>query len=104
MAGTPRFKIFNPQKQYIAACKHLEDAAALAALNGNGATIRDGHSLVVWKEGFEEFSAAESYDRVAEIAWERIKTDNLKCFTKQYGADTSKWPEFARAYAQANNG
>jgi hypothetical protein len=56
-----------------AACRHVEDAAALAAIGGNG-EIRDGHRVRdnFWREGEEEFSAGESYDRVADIVAERV--------------------------------
>lgn len=68
---TPRLKIYNPQGEYVAACKHAEDAACLVALYGNGATIRYDHSKVVWREGAEQFSASESYDRVADVVTAR---------------------------------
>jgi hypothetical protein len=53
---------------------HPADAAVLAAMKGNGSTIRSGHSSkhIVWREGFEAFAAAESYDRVAAIIYERL--------------------------------
>jgi hypothetical protein len=75
MASTPRWKVYNSQGQYIAATKHVEDAAALAALNGNGSTIRDGHSKsdIRWIEGSESFSASESYDRVCIVVTERAE-------------------------------
>jgi hypothetical protein len=65
MAATPRWKIYNPEGEYVAACKYGEDAACLMAFLGEGATIRDGHSTVVWNEGREACSAGESYDFVA---------------------------------------
>jgi hypothetical protein len=67
MAGTPRFKIYTPDGEYVAACKYAEESACLVAMMGDGATIRDGHSKkdIVWTEGREEQSAAESYDHVA---------------------------------------
>lgn len=68
MAASPAWKVYNSAGEYIAACKHLEDAACLVAFNGDGATIRSGHSRVVWREGAETQSAAESYDHVVEIA------------------------------------
>lgn len=73
MAGSPDFKVYF-QKEYIAACKHVEDAAALVAFRGEGSTIRHGHRVsdVVWTEGSESQPAAESYDHVAEVVYERI--------------------------------
>lgn len=73
MAGSPQLKVFNPNGDYIACCKHYEDAAALVALNGNGSTVRLGHSKkdTLWTEGSERISAAESYDEAAQIMIER---------------------------------
>lgn len=75
MANAPGLKVYNPSGEYVATCKYGEDAACLAAMYGDGATIRDGHNSknCVWKEGAEEFPAGESYDRVAELIQERIK-------------------------------
>lgn len=68
MAATPRYKIYNPENQYVSACKYPEESAMLAACLGAGATIRDGHAVkdIVWAEGKEKQSASESYDFVAE--------------------------------------
>lgn len=67
MAGSPQFKIYNKGGEYVASCKYLEDCASLAALYGDGATVRLGHSTIIWREGEEEIPAGESYDRAAEI-------------------------------------
>lgn len=66
MAATPRLKVYNPQGEYIASCKHGEDAAAIVGNYGHGAKIKDRNGKVLWHEGYEEQSAAESYDYVAE--------------------------------------
>lgn len=73
MAATPRFKIYNAGGEYVAACEYAEESACLVALLGEGAEIRDGHKDVVWREGHEEQSAAQSYDFVAETIWKRIE-------------------------------
>lgn len=39
MAATPRFKIFDADGEYQAATKRPEEAAAVVALLGEGATI-----------------------------------------------------------------
>jgi hypothetical protein len=74
MASAPQWKVFNPCGEYVAACKHVEDAACLVAMYGNGAEIRHGHSAgdSVWTEGIEEFPAGESYDRVVEVVSRRV--------------------------------
>lgn len=99
MAGTPRFKVYNHGNQYVAACKHLEDAACLVALYGAGATIRDGHSKsdIRWEEGKELFPAGESYDRVQQVVNDRIRARNIAHYTKQYG-DLNNWPEYAQKW------
>lgn len=76
MAATPRLKVHNPQGEYIASCKHYEDAACLAGLYGEGATIRHADlarkDAVIWREGKERISAAESYDEAAAIMLDRV--------------------------------
>lgn len=71
MASAPRYKIFNPEGEYVAACKYPEEAAALMTFLGDGAEIRDGHTKVVWTEGSELQPAAESYDFVTMKIEER---------------------------------
>lgn len=72
MAGTPRYKIYQ-DAEYMAACKYLEDAAALVAIMGAGATIRDGHARadILWTEGAEKQGAGESYDYVLDVCTQR---------------------------------
>ena len=74
MASAPQWKVFNPQGEYVAACKHVEDAACLVAMYGDGAEIRHGHSPrdFVWCEGSETLSAGESYDGVADVVAARV--------------------------------
>ena len=73
MGASPNYKVFNPAGEYIAATVHLEDAAAIVALYGKGASIRDGHAMsrTLWVDG-SDGSAADSYDRVVVIALERM--------------------------------
>jgi hypothetical protein len=72
MTESLTLKVYQ-QTEYMAALKHAKDAAAMVALYGPGSTIRIGHHLVVWREGEENFSAAESYDRVASIVKSRLE-------------------------------
>jgi hypothetical protein len=65
MASAPRFKVYDAQGNYQAACKEPEAAGVLVSFYGDGATIRDGHARVVWREGSEDQPASESYDHVA---------------------------------------
>ena len=64
MAGAPRFKVYDNDGNYQGAVKEPEAAATLVSFYGDGATIRDGHKLIVWLEGVDG-RAAESYDEVA---------------------------------------
>lgn len=74
MAGSPILKVYTAEGEYVAACWHAEDAAALVAIYGDGATIRRGHLKrdVVWTEGAEDTRAGESYDLVAATVNGRI--------------------------------
>jgi uncharacterized protein YneR len=78
MAGSPQFKIYTAAKEYVAACKHASDAVMLAAAYGAGAKIKYGHSMVVWTEGSEEASAAESYDAATYTILQRIHAKNVR--------------------------
>ncbi|HET7413417.1 MAG TPA: hypothetical protein VFJ18_12235 [Pararhizobium sp.] len=64
MAATPQWKVYRAG-EYVAACKYAEDAACLVSMSGG--VVKHGHNLIVWREGSEEFSAGESYDRAARI-------------------------------------
>ena len=50
MAKAPRWKVYNADGKYVAACKYAEDAATVVA-SYDGGTIRDGHHKIVWREG-----------------------------------------------------
>lgn len=66
-------KIYTAQGDYVASCVDAGCAAALMSMLGTGATIRNGHARknIVWTEGREARSAADSYDyvtaRIAEL-------------------------------------
>ena len=76
MAGAPRYKVYSAAGIYVAACKFAEDAAAVVA-SYEGGTIRDGHRTVVWHEGQETESAANSYDAVAQAIHSRLGVRNV---------------------------
>ena len=44
MAHTPRFKVFDPDGNYIGCAKGADEAVVLARYKGVGATVRDGHA------------------------------------------------------------
>ena len=72
MAASPMWKVYSAEREYRAACKAVEEAARLVAFLGDGATIRAEHTLILWTEGAEGQSAAESYDHVAEVVHARL--------------------------------
>lgn len=90
MAASPQFKVYNPAGEYVAACKHGEDAAAIVAGYGEGATIRFGHSRVLWREGAESFPAGESYDGVAEAIAERVRDIHRKGYAAAFGRNAKE--------------
>ena len=73
MGLSPVWKVYSPKGKYIAACKYSDDAAAVVAQYGAGATIRWNHAQIMWHEGSEDFLAGESYARVAEVCRKRLK-------------------------------
>ena len=44
MAGSPKYKVFDPQDTYQASCKQLKAAGCVAFHYGPGSTIRISHS------------------------------------------------------------
>ncbi len=52
--------------------QHAVDAAIIVAVWGDGSVIRCGRT-VVWVEGSERFSAADSYDAAADVMAARLK-------------------------------
>lgn len=77
MAGAPNHKIYTADGEYIASCKYLEDAAVLVFVQGKGATVRWSHKkkCTLWHEGFEDQSAAESYDYAADVM--RVRRNDM---------------------------
>jgi hypothetical protein len=73
MAGSPRFKVYTYDGEYVASFKYADDAAVLIAAR-HGGTIRDGHDKrsTLWTEGIESQNAGDSYDHVAQVVHDRI--------------------------------
>jgi hypothetical protein len=84
MAASPEWKVYR-NKEYIGCCKYAEDAAALVALGGG--VIKHGHSMVVWIEGQEDFSAGESYDGAARVMDGRVRKAVIAHMVKVNGAE-----------------
>lgn len=66
------FFICNHVGRFMGATVHAEDAAAMVALLGEGATVRCNVDSILWTEGSERELASESYDGAAEIMLERM--------------------------------
>ena len=73
MAASPRWKVYDPSGEYMAATKEIAGAALLMSLYGEGSTIRLAHRTIVWTEGENaDGFGAESYDHVALVAEARL--------------------------------
>lgn len=85
--SSPVFKVYRQCGEYIGCCKYASDAGWLAAVSGDGATVRYGHSKkdTLWVEGGEVTTASESFDRVAEIILERYD-DLLRRYAEKNAA------------------
>lgn len=71
MAQTPMLKVYV-RGEYVASCKHPEDAAAILSANGDPTgNIRCDHRLIVWREGCDG-QAGDSYDAVAALIERRL--------------------------------
>lgn len=70
-----RYWIYNAAGDVRGRTVYAEDAALMVAALGDGAFIvLDGRlSQVLWREGSETQSAAESYDYADEVMRERAK-------------------------------
>ena len=84
MASAPKWKVYDADGRYQAACKEIEAAAALIGFYGVDATIRFDHakSAIVWTEGRESQLAHESYDFVADLAVRRQSEINARAYEK----------------------
>lgn len=79
------WKVYNPEGDHVAYCKYAEDAAALVAFYGNGASIsHSSASAKLWREGKESQPASESFDHVACIVHDRLRARQLARHAKTY--------------------
>ena len=67
-------KVYDARGNFLASCVEPEAAAAIIAMEANGATIRNGHAAcnALWREGFEAQHAGESFDFVAQTIYQRM--------------------------------
>lgn len=66
MAASPKYKVFNTMREYVASCKYAEDAATVVGSYGEGATIKVG-GRIIWREGHEAFLAGDSVDHATSV-------------------------------------
>jgi predicted secreted protein len=73
--NSPQFKVYRASGEYVASCKYASDAGWMAAISGDGATVRYGHAKkdTLWTEGAEVTTAGKSFDHVAEIILDRYQ-------------------------------
>ena len=79
MAGTPKLKVYSPSNEYVASCKHAEDAILVAGSYGNDAEVRWDHSknLVVWRVSADDDLTGDGESMVdAELVWQRVEAIN----------------------------
>lgn len=78
MSGTPGFKVFDAEGNYVAA---VRDASLAAALIGSalyeGARVKF-NGRIIWREGEEEVRSGESFDRAAEIMHARVEANRRR--------------------------
>jgi len=89
---TGRWKVYDAHRTYQAACKEINAAGALMAHYGPGATIKDDHSIIVWKEGREhdgEQCATHSFDDLIHVVNQRCRARDLKAQQKRAAADAA---------------
>jgi len=63
------WKVYNAENEALASLRYAEDAAALCALWSGSKVKVDG--VIVWHEGKESQSAAESYDHACGVMHQR---------------------------------
>jgi hypothetical protein len=77
---TMRFKIYDASGKMVGTARAGEDAAMFVGV-GNYATVKVS-GRIVWREGKENFLAADSYDNAAEIMNGRIYDNHVSTFAR----------------------
>lgn len=86
MAGSPQFKVYDANGEYIGCVKYAEDAAVLVGIcgRGDGAKVKWQHTKTVWTQG-EDGDAAESYDAAAETINGRLAQYQRDSYVRNTG-------------------
>lgn len=72
MAKSPDYKVYDSDGNYQAAVKFPVLGVVLAGFLGPGATVRYGHSRIVWTEGAEDDKETDSYDEAERLIAKRV--------------------------------
>lgn len=64
------FEVYNERCQLVAKFVHAEDAAVFIG-GQDEYSVRDPGGRMLWWEGHETDSAAESFDGAAAVMWQR---------------------------------
>lgn len=83
MAASPPLKVFDYSGEYVASCKHFEDAALLVGNHGDGACVKWERAWTLWTEGSEDFPACDSIDSAAAVMIERLDAKQRENLAKQ---------------------
>lgn len=87
MAASPKYKVYDPQGEYVAACKQGKDAAALMLLHGPGSRV--GYSkakratLAVFsnEEAFQRAGHHEGFDLLSRSIGAKIDAKDSAAMT-----------------------
>ena len=71
--ANPIWKVYDERGEYIASCKHTEDAALLVLQHGAGAAVRYKHRFAVWTQKMPPLplKSHREVDRVAGLILDR---------------------------------
>lgn len=86
MAGTPKYKIYDNDGQYVASTKSADDAAILVVIGySDKGTVRLGHGQILYTAGTDGHTT-DSYDDVAAIILRREQQIMEAAYKKVHGA------------------
>lgn len=65
-----KFKVYDAAGEHLATCKREDEALRLAALLGDGATIRS-YSQIIWTHGAEDVNDTYNHDCMLLVVMQR---------------------------------
>ena len=84
MAGSPKYKIYDLDGEYVASVKYPVLCAAILSAMQEGSTVRLGHGKTIYTSG-KDGDPGESYDVCAETIERREYEINVETYERQYG-------------------